>query len=104
MDLVMESVIPGARLRIAGEVDVRTVADLRQALVAAIGAGTGDLVLDCADLHLIDATGLGALLSAHRRAQRAGRRLVLDHVQPDLARLLHVSRLSRLLAVERRAA
>ena len=104
MELAIESVVPGARLRVAGEVDVRTVADLRQALIAAIDGGSGDLLLDCTDLHLVDATGLGALLSAHRRAQRAGRRLVLDNVQPDLSRLLHVSRLSRLLAVERRPA
>ena len=104
MDLVIESVVPGARLRVAGEVDVRTVADLRQELLAAIDAGIGDLVVDCDGLHLVDATGLGALLSAHRRAQRAGRRLVLNNVQADLSRLLHVSRLSRLLSVARRPA
>lgn len=104
MDLVIEAVVPGFRLRVAGEVDVQTVADLRLRLIEAIDAGEDDLVLDCTELHLIDATGLGALLSAHRRAQRAGRRLVLDNVQPDLQRLLQVSRLSRLLAVLPKAA
>jgi anti-anti-sigma factor len=94
----------GQHLRLVGDVDVRTVADLRVELFRGIDNGTGDLTLDCADLHLVDATGLGVLLEAHRRAQRVGRRLVLVNVRPELIRLLHIARLSRVLTVDRPAA
>lgn len=98
--LVVSVLGPGQSLAISGEVGVQTVADLRTALYAAVDAGSGDLLLDCDAATFVDATGLGALLSAHRRAQRAGRRLVLTRVGPPLARLLFVSRLSRVIAVE----
>ena len=93
---------PGARLAVAGEVDVSTVADLRTALHAAADHGPSgvDLVLDCGGLAFVDATGLGVLLSTHRRAHRAGRRLVLTGVSPALGRLLFVSRLARVLVVD----
>jgi len=76
--LVVSVLGPGQSLAVSGEVGVQ----------------------DCDAATFVDATGLGALLSAHRRAQRAGRRLVLTRVGPPLARLLFVSRLSRVIAVE----
>jgi len=91
---------PGCQLAAAGVVDIGSVAALRSALCAAVDEGDGDLVVDCSALLLADSTGLGALLAVHRRAQRAGRRLVLAAVPPTLARLLWVSRLSRILVVQ----
>jgi anti-anti-sigma factor len=83
-----------------GRVDVLSVAELRESLHTAVDAGVGDLVVDVSDIELVDATGLGAILSAHRRARRAGRRLVLRGVGPDLHRLLHRTRMNRILAFE----
>jgi anti-anti-sigma factor len=48
----------------------------------------------------MDATGLGVLVGAHRRAQKLGRRLVLRGVSPRLARLLLATRLHRVLTLE----
>ncbi|HVU75188.1 MAG TPA: STAS domain-containing protein [Mycobacteriales bacterium] len=87
-------------LHVSGRVDVLTVAELREALHTAVDAGVGDLIVDVGGLELVDATGLGALLSAHRRARRAGRRLVLRAVGPDLHRVLHRTRLDRIIALE----
>ena len=52
-------------------------------------------------LVLVDSVGLGLLLSAHRACRTQGRRLVLAHPQPALLRLLAVTRLHRVLHVER---
>ena len=55
---------------------------MRAALHRAIDAGTGDLVVDLTQVELVDATGLGVLLGAHRRAKQQGRRLVLRDAPP----------------------
>ena len=84
---------------LSGRLDVSTVHDVRLALHAAIDAGSGDLLVDMHGVEMLDATGLGMLVGAHRRAGRRGRRLVLGNVGPQLERLLRVSRLNRILVV-----
>ena len=91
----------GTVLGLSGKLDVHTAADVRNALVDAVAAGSGELVLDLSALEAVDATGLGVLVGAHRRAQRAGRTLVLVDVQVPVARLLLVTRLDRVLAIRR---
>ena len=73
---------------------------MREALHAAIDAGAGDLVVDVSGVDLVDATGLGVLLGAHRRAAQAGRRVVLRDASPRLVRILRLARLHRVFAVE----
>ena len=91
----------GQVLALRGRLDVRVTADLRLALATAVDGGTGALVLDVRDLEGVDATGLGALVGAHRRAGRAGRTLVLRDVPPALARVLLLTRLDRVLRTTR---
>jgi len=91
----------GGLVVLSGRLDVSTVHEARWAVHEAVDAGSGDLVVDLQDVELLDATGLGMLVGAHRRARRAGRRLVLRNLSPQLTRLLRVSRLDRVLLVER---
>lgn len=88
------------QLRVEGRLDVHTLAEARDLVHAAIDMGCGDLVVDLADVEVADATVLGLLVGAHRRAQRADRRLVLHGVPPRLARLLLATRLHRVLHLE----
>ena len=92
---------PGAELAFAGRLGAATVADVRAALAAAIDAGVADIVVDLHDVELVDATGLGVLVGAHRRADRLGRRLVLQRVPERIERLLHATRLHRVLVIDR---
>ena len=95
------SIAPGANeVLLSGILDVSTVHDVRRAIHEALDAGSGDLVVDLRDVEMLDATGLGMLVGAHRRAGRTGRRLVLRNLSPQLVRLLRVSRLNRILVVE----
>ena len=96
--------VSGTEVLLGGRLDVHSAADVRLALVDAVDAGRGDLVLDLAALEGVDATGLGVLVGAHRRAQRAGRVLVLRDVSPAVARLLFLTRLDRVLRVVRTSA
>ena len=87
-----------AELVVGGRLDVRSAADARTVLHSAVDDGAGDLVLDLSELDSWDATGLGVIMGAHRRAGRCGRRLVLRAVH--MQRLLGATRLHRILAIE----
>ena|SRR5690606_4216419 len=87
-------------VRVGNRLDAGTVEDVRPRLHEAVDHGRGDLVVDLVELEMIDATGLGVLVGTHRRATDAGRRLVLRNVPPRIMRILAVTRLSRVLAVE----
>lgn len=86
---------------LTGRLDVHAAADVRLELAEAVDAGHGDLVLDLAALEAVDATGLGVLVGAHRRAQRMGRTLVLTDVPEQVGRLLGLTRLDRILTTRR---
>jgi anti-anti-sigma factor len=85
---------------LSGRLDVHTVHEARTAVQAALLSGSGDLVVNLRDVEMLDATGLGMLVAVHRRAGRFGRRLILREANPQLVRLLRVSRLHRILTVE----
>jgi len=93
---------PGSQVvRLGVRVDATTVAAARRQLHAAISLGAGDLVVDFSDVAVMDAAGLGMLVAAHRRASDAHRRLVLRSVPASMYRVLAMTRLHRVLLVER---
>lgn len=87
---------------LVGRLDVRGAAAARDALHEALARGAGRLVVDLSGVELLDATGLGVLVGAHRRARLDGRELVLRDAGPRVARLLSLTRLDRVITVERR--
>ncbi|ADB34043.1 anti-sigma-factor antagonist [Kribbella flavida DSM 17836] len=88
-------------VRLAGLLDVRSVGAARQLLYDVIDRTDGDVVVDLEAVDAIDAAGLGLLVATHRRTQLLGRRLVLRHPVPSVVRILAVTRLHRILSVER---
>jgi anti-sigma B factor antagonist len=99
---------PGVDVRCALplRLDVSTVEAVRRMLTIALesmDAESGDLVLDCSALEVMDASGLGLIVGFHRRTHAAGRRLVLVDPGPRVLRLLAVTRLHRVLHLERDA-
>ncbi len=100
----LEVVVPGRLLALHGRLDVVAAADTRLALADQLDAGgSGDLVVDLGQVRSADLTGVGVLVGAHRRAGRVGRRLVLQDAPADVSRLLHVTRLDRVLHQRRSA-
>ena len=84
--------------------DGSTVEQVRRSLTMTLdsmAADAGDLVLDCSALDVMDAAGLGLIVGLHRRAHASGRRLVLADPGPRMLRLLAVTRLHRVLHLER---
>jgi anti-anti-sigma factor len=98
---------PG-EFKLSGRVDVTSVADLRTELRQAVDAASpladvpgASIRFAVEELELVDAAGLGALVAAHRRAGRAGLGFSLVNVPDRLSRLLFLSRLYRVLNVEK---
>jgi anti-sigma B factor antagonist len=89
----------GQEIAISGRIDVLNAGEVRDALHAALTAGTGDLYVDVSGVDLVDATGLGVLVGAHRRAGQLDRRVVLTDASPRFLRILRMTRLHRVLAV-----
>lgn len=56
-------------VRCAGEVDIATAGQLRGEVTDALVDGPGHLVVVLDDVTFLDSLGLGALISAHKRAR-----------------------------------
>lgn len=97
--MVIDVTEPGRLVVLTGRLDVTSVADVRLALHAAVDDGTDDLYLDASAIEAIDASGLGVLVGAHRRAGRAGRRLVVVAGSVPVLRMLHLTKLDRVLCL-----
>ncbi|MFC7547387.1 STAS domain-containing protein [Plantactinospora sp. GCM10030261] len=76
----------------AGDVDAESADSLRNALQGAIQAG-GHIVVDLTRVHLIDPTGLGLLVRAHRDARDRGAALALAAPSRFVRTVLHTMRL-----------
>jgi anti-sigma B factor antagonist len=99
-ELQIEVVRSGTEVVLSGRLDARSAAVARALLHSVVEQGEGDLLLHVGKLEIWDASGLGVLVGAHRKARRTGRRLVLTEVLPRQLRLLRATRLHRLLTVE----
>ena len=91
-----EAVVP-----LAGEIDVSSAPRLRAELHGRIDVGTQNLVLDVSELAFIDSAGLGVIVGAARRLrdERSGS-VVLRGVQPQLLRVLRLTRLDHVFEIE----
>jgi anti-anti-sigma factor len=96
MDLHSE----GATLRVSGQVDVRTVGELREALYSHLEDHPGDVVLDLSGVESADLAALRMIAVASRLAVRQGRVLLVHGCPPLVRRLLHLAHLRGLVAVE----
>jgi anti-sigma B factor antagonist len=83
-------------------VDATTSGDVRYAIQVALDSiQTGDLTVDASSVTSLDVAGLGVLVAAHRKARHRGVRLVICDPQPRIMRILAVTRLHRVLNLDR---
>jgi anti-anti-sigma factor len=100
----MEITADGATLVLAGSFDVRSTMEVRGALYDLLATHDGDVVVDLSGVENIDLTALKVLGMATRQAARDGQHLTLRGCRPAVRRLLHMSRLIRVVEVERAVA
>ena len=97
--------VAGSRavLALDGDLDVHSAPLVQQGVVAAVADGAVEVVLDLAHIRFVDSSGIGVLIACHTRANAGGARLVLRSPAARVARLLAVTALDRVLAVEQTA-
>lgn len=100
----MEITTDGATLVLFGAFDVRSTMEVRNALYELLAQHDSDVVVDLSGVDTVDLTALKVLAVATRQASRDGHRLTLRGCRPAVRRMLHMSRLIRVLEVERAAA
>jgi anti-anti-sigma factor len=83
-----------------GDLDVLTIARLRDALHECTAMGTRLVVVDLAAVGFLAVCGLTALLEAHRTCEATGARLRLRHVRPFIRRILRLADLDTVLVDE----
>ncbi len=86
-------------LELAGSLDVRCTAELREVVYRMLEEHAS-VVVDINRVESVDMTTLKMLAVANRVAERRGRRLVLRGGSAGVRRLLHLSHLRWMLPVE----
>jgi len=101
MDLAIETSRRGdtAVLRVAGEDDVFTAPQLREALVGALDEGARDVVVDLEGVDFLDSTGLGVLVAGLKRVRQHGGDLSLVCTREHILKILDVTGLIKVLTV-----
>lgn len=99
----MEIVTDGSTLVLSGDFDVRSTWEVRAAIYDHLEEHDEDVVIDLTDVYAVDVTALKVLAVATRQAVRAGHHLTLRGCGPSVRRMLHISRLIRVVEVERQA-
>jgi len=100
----MDIVTDGPTLVLSGAFDVRSTGVVRKAIYDHLDSRDEDVVVDLTDVDSVDVTALKVLAVATRRAVRLGHHLTLRGCRPAVRRLLHMTRLMRVVEVEREAA
>jgi anti-sigma B factor antagonist len=86
-------------LEVAGEVDLSSVGELRDALARAAETQAARVVLDLSGVGFMDSTGLTALVLAHRALDVPERRFAVICPEGPVRRLLELAGLDRIVSV-----
>lgn len=86
-------------VRLRGPIDVSSAMALRELLGAQIDSPNARVLLDLTDVGLIDSSGIGILVTAHRRADGQGARFALAGASGTVARVFEMTRTNKLLSI-----
>jgi anti-sigma B factor antagonist len=89
----------GCVVHVRGEVDLYAAPELKETLAEAARRGDGRLVVDLTEATFMDSSALSALLSARRRAQALGGRVVLVNTNSAIAQTLATTGLDGILEI-----
>jgi anti-anti-sigma factor len=89
-----------AVIRPSGEdVVANSVPELRTKMRTAVQEGVRELILDLAEVRMVDSTGIGLLISAHNSLHKIGGRLAVVHASKDIVDLFQTMRIHQHFSV-----
>jgi anti-sigma B factor antagonist len=77
-------------IAVAGEIDIATVAELRERLFE-LAEGNQSVIVDLSQVSFVDSIGLGALVGAAKRAAAHGGTLHVVGARPPVRQLFRVT-------------
>jgi anti-sigma B factor antagonist len=83
----------------APELDLASAAHLGTQVLDSLSDGDSEVVLDFAEVRMIDSAGIGVLLSAHRRVRAAGGRLVVANPSDHVRKVFELTGVERSLTI-----
>jgi anti-anti-sigma factor len=84
-------------IRPQGRLDLVTAPAFRDGIRAAVAAGHAHIVIDLADVPVIDSSGIGALIGGLREARQAGGELRIAAAGEQLRTVLALTKADRVL-------
>lgn len=90
------------RVRLSGEIDHHSSADLRQKIDRALFGYSPHTVILCLDgVEFMDSAGLGLILGRYTRVKDYGGVLKLEHPSPQIEKILSMAGVDRLIEIIR---
>jgi anti-sigma B factor antagonist len=85
---------------VRGEVDAYSAPQLRACLDEVAGSGQRRIIVDMTDMRFIDSSGVGVLVASIKRLRPDGRTLVLRRPSRQMTKILEMTGLRELVAVD----
>lgn len=86
-------------LEVAGEIDVYTAPQFKEAVNQVISGGQKHLIIDMGAVTYMDSSGFGTLLSATRRLRPQGGTINLVRCNTAIDRILRITRLNTVFSL-----
>ena len=83
----------GARVNLSGSMYVEDSASVREKLIALLDEGVSNLTLELSGLDYIDSSGLGVLISIHKRCLQKGGKMTITGLRGMVEELFKLTRL-----------
>jgi anti-sigma B factor antagonist len=84
---------------VAGEVDLATAPELKEALAEVVRSGATGVVVDLSNASFIDSTTLGVLMGAVKRLRPGGGELVIACHDPNIRKIFEITLLDRVFRI-----
>jgi anti-sigma B factor antagonist len=86
-------------VQLGGVLDLASIPDVRSSLDQALDDGVRNVVLDLAEVRLIDSTALGMIVWLHRELLDRGGRVCVAAARPLVLEVLELTSVDRLVRV-----
>lgn len=86
-------------LDVAGEIDIYTTPQFKEAVSAAIDEGNPNIIINMINVSYMDSSGFGTLLSATKRLRPLNGSLYLVGCNDAISRMLQITRLNTIFGV-----
>ncbi|NUR77814.1 MAG: STAS domain-containing protein [Thermoleophilia bacterium] len=82
-----------------GPIDVSDALTLRDLLAGPVGGAGNRVLVDLSEVTLVDSSGIGILVTAHRQAEASGAALALGNPVGPVGRVFEMTRTNKLLRI-----